>query len=279
MLPVAARKKYLFKNLYKTGEYDIKNQPYRLPTGFLPKNEEDNSLDKKAKETNEEKKETMEVILANLESRIKLKKEEIATLEKHYTEYGATAEAQIKEKLEAATIEADRLKAEKEKQGYEEGTHKGHKQGSENAKAEISAQYTELITTLNGIVKTALSEKLRIVKDTEPDVVNLAVDIAKKVVNDELKTSKKILVSLVKEGIKRLENKESVIIYCNPDDLKMIKLRRAELAALVENVKALHILPDDFVNKGECRLETKSEIIDTDINYQFEEIRKHLSGK
>ncbi len=36
---------------------------------------------------------------------------------------------------------------------------------------------------------------------------------------------------------------------------------------------------DDFVNKGECRLETKSEIIDTDINYQFEEIRKHLSGK
>ena len=73
-----------------------------------------------------------------------------------------------------------------------------------------------------------------------------------------------------------LENKEKIIIYCHPEDIELIKSHREDFIKLTDLTEALHILPDDMLERGECRLESDSEIVDTDINYQFGEIKKKL---
>ena len=83
---------------------------------------------------------------------------------------------------------------------------------------------------------------------------------------------------MVKEGIKRLEDKEKIIIYANPEDLELIKSKRSDFEEIVDAKDALHILPDELLDKNECRIESKSEIVDTDIDYQFGEIKRKLTG-
>ncbi len=130
---------------------------------------------------------------------------------------------------------------------------------------------------MTGIVDSSLKEKHKIISNTEEEIINLSIDISKKIVQEELKINRDVIINLVKEAIKKLEDKEKIVIYCNPDDIELIKGHREEFIRLVDNPDILHILPDDFIDKGECRLETRNEIIDTDIAYQFEEIKKNLS--
>ncbi|HPD18874.1 MAG TPA: FliH/SctL family protein, partial [Candidatus Goldiibacteriota bacterium] len=105
------------------------------------------------------------------------------------------------------------------------------------------------------------------------------IEIAKKVINQEISTNKNVIINLVKEAIKKLEDKEKIIIYTNPADLDIVKSHRDEFKQLVDTIDTLHILPDELLEPGECRLESNIEIIDTDINYQLEEIKKKLHSK
>ena len=106
--------------------------------------------------------------------------------------------------------------------------------------------------------------------------MNLSVDIARKVVDQELSSNPDVVVNFVKEAIKMLENKEKIIIYAHPDDIELIKSHREDFRKLTDINDTLHILPDDMLSRGECRLESESEILDTDVNYQFGEIKKRL---
>ena len=47
----------------------------------------------------------------------------------------------------------------------------------------------------------------------------------------------------------------------------------------MDTADTMHILPDELLEQGECRLESKSEIVDTDVDYQFDEIKKKLHSE
>jgi flagellar assembly protein FliH len=280
-LPAAARRKYLYKNLYTPGEYNIKDTPYKLRGSFLSKAAKlEAEIEQAPKVVSAaEKMAAAEDEYKAISALIVQKKEEIFQLEKLNQDLRESTQIEIANKLREAEEQAADLKASKEKEGYEAGMDKGYYEGLEKGKSEMDHKYESLGNTLSSITETALTEKHKIIKNTEDDIVKLAVDIAKKVVGKELSGSRDIVVNFVKEAIKMLENKEKIIIYCHPEDIELIKSHREDFIKLTDLTEALHILPDDMLERGECRLESDSEIVDTDINYQFGEIKKKLSSQ
>jgi len=267
----------LFKNIYKPEDYHIKNSPYKLRGVFLSKSDILKEEVKKKEENAEDKLNQAEDLLKKLEIGIKEKQLELSEIEKRCKKMLIDTEEAIKAKIKASEEEAENLKTEKSKQGFEVGYQKGFDEGNNNAKNEIEKKYLNLINTFTDVVNSSLKEKHKIISNTEEEIINLAIDISKKVVQEELKISREIVINLTKEAIRKLEDKEKITIYCNPEDIELIKSHREDFIQLVDNPDILHILPDDFVDKGQCRLETHNEIIDTDIAYQFEEIKKNLS--
>ena len=268
----------MFKSLYKSGEYNIRGTPYKLRGVILPRNrelEEDLSR-KKKEETPEEKLERVKSDLLEIEKLIKDKQGDFKSLQDEYAELMLKTDEDVRNLLLDAEKQAVEIRDNAKKKGYDEGYEKGYFDGIEKAKAEIGQKYAALLNSVKGISETALAEKHKIIKNTEDDIVDLSIEIARKVVNQELAADKQIIVGFVKEAIKRLEDKEKIIIYCHPQDIELIKSHRAEFMELVDTTDSLHILPDELLEQGECRLESKSEIIDTDINYQFGEIKKKL---
>lgn len=272
----------MFKNLYSSGEYSIKDTPYKLRGSFLSKAEklENETLEKKAKEVSPgEKMAIAREELDRLETAVASKKEEISGLQADHEKLKIKTSQEISLMLKEAGEQAESLKARKEKEGYDSGFEKGYFEGLEKSKAEVEQKYASLISTITSISQGALAEKQKLVMSAEDDIVKLSVDIAKKVVGQELSINHDIIVNFVKEAIRMLENKEKIVIYVHPDDIEIIKSHREDFQKLMDISDTMHILPDDMLSRGECRLESESEIVDTDINYQFEEINKKLQSK
>jgi len=267
----------LYKNIYKNNEYKIDGQ-YKVRAGFLPKKD-------KLKESKEQKEISVKEKVINLEEQLKKLQREIAEKKNELENLTIECEKLINESqkkaeeiINDAQKQAEDLKEQKKKTGYEEGFDKGYYDGLEKGKNEIENNYKNLIDTLKNIVENAKTEKQKLINNAENDIVALSVDIAKKIVHQEISTKKEILVEIVKEAIKRIEDKEKIIIYANPEDIELIKSRRNEFQQIVDTDE-LHIMPDELLEKGECKIESNSEIIDTDLNYQFSEIKKKLLRK
>jgi flagellar assembly protein FliH len=264
--------------LYKSGEYNIRGTPYKLRGVILPRRSEleEDINRKKKEETPEEKLERVKIDITEIEKLIAEKQDDLKLLQDEYAELMLKTDEDVRNLLLDAEKQAVEIRENAQKKGYDEGYEKGYYDGIEKAKAEVEQKYAALMNTLKGLTDTALIEKHKIIADTEDDIVSLSVEIAKKVVNRELVTDKGIITGFVKEAIKLLEDKEKIIIYAHPQDIELLKSHREEFKELIDTADSLHILPDEILEPGECRLESKSEIIDTDINYQLGEIKKKL---
>lgn len=267
----------MYKNVYKNNEYKIDGQ-YKVRAGFLPKKD-------KLKESKEQKEVSIKEKVINLEEQLRKlqgeiaeKKNELENLTFEYEKLINESQKRAEEIINEAQKQAEDLKEQKKKVGYEEGFDKGYYDGLEKGKAEIENNFKNLIDTLKNIVENAKTEKQKLINSAEKDIVALSVDIAKRIVHQEISTKKEILVEIVKEAIKRIEDKEKIIIYANPDDIELIKFHRSEFQQIVDTDE-LHIMPDELLEQGECKIESKSEIIDTDLNHQFSEIKKKLLRK
>ncbi len=271
----------MYKNLYRQGEYKFKSKPYKLTSFFLPKQDKLlEELKKKIKEeTEEEKFSKIREELKKAEEELEIKKTELESLKIQSEEMKLKTQEEIKNILSDAEKQANEIKESAQKNGYDEGYEKGYYDGLAKAKSEIEQKFSSLITNLQSIVQSALEEKNKIIKSTEDDIIDLSTAIAKKIVISEITTNKNSIINLVREAIKRLEDREKIIIYTHPSDLDLIKSHREEFKELVDTIDSLHIIPDELLEPGECRLESKSEIIDTDINYQLGEIKKKLHSK
>jgi len=271
----------LFKNLYRQGEYKFNSKPYKLTSFFLPKHSQllEDLKKKIREETDEEKTSKIKEELKKVMEELEIKQTELESIKIQAEETKLKTQEDAKNIISDAEKQANEIKESAQKNGYDEGYEKGYYDGLAKAKSEIEQKFSSLITNLQSIVQSALEEKNKIINSTEDDIIDLSAAIAKKIVNSELSTNKKAIINLVREAIKKLEDKEKIIIYTHPSDLDLIKSHREEFKELVDTIDALHILPDELLEPGECRLESKSEIIDTDINYQLGEIKKKLRSK
>ena len=271
----------MYKNLYRQGEYKFKSKPYKLTSFFLPKHSQLlEELRKKIKEeTDEEKIAKLREEIDKIKEELEIKKTELESIKIQSEEIKLKTQEDIKNIISDAEKQAIDIKESAQKNGYDEGFEKGYYDGLAKAKSEIEQKFSSLITNLQSIVTSAMEEKNKIINSAEDDIVELSAAIAKKVINNEISINKNSIINLVKEAIKKLEDKEKIIIYAHPSDLELIKSHRDEFKELVDTIDTLHIIPDELLEPGECRLESRSEIIDTDINYQLGEIKKKLRSR
>ncbi len=267
----------MYKNIYKDGEYDLKGA-FKLTGTFLARKEKLMSQNLQKEKDIKEQIIDLETQIKTLKEQIKEKREELNNLTEQAKNILEDAKTQAESILSNAEKQAVELKEQKEKIGYEEGFDKGYYDGLEKGKAEVSNKYKELIETLKNIIESAKQEKQKLISGAEEDIVSLSVGIARKIIHQEISVKKEKVVEIVKEAIKKIEDKEKIIIYANPEDLELIRSHREDFKQIIDTDE-LHIMPDELLKSGECKVESKSEIIDTDIDFQLGEVKKKLLRK
>lgn len=153
-----------------------------------------------------------------------------------------------------------------EKTAYENGFMQGEKAGMEIAEQKTEAvrrRYAESIIELSRIRSGLYAQ-------AEREVVNLAIEVAKKIVHREIHADKDIVQTLVRVALSHVAEKSAVTIHLNPTDYNYLLEQRAELSQ--SEGRDISLLADRSVERGGCMIQTDCGEIDGRIEEKFREV-------
>jgi len=159
------------------------------------------------------------------------------------------------------------IKAEKDK---------GREEGKEAGFAEGKAEVERLISRTQVMLERAQDKRGEILKETEKEIVDLVLLIARKVIKVISENQKDIIVSNVIEALRKVRAKGDVIIRVNLADLKLATEHKQDFINMVEGVKTIHIVEDSSVDNGGCIIETDFGEIDARISSQIAELESKI---
>jgi len=119
-----------------------------------------------------------------------------------------------------------------ESKAYEEGFTSGEKAGF--VKGEERAQV--LLDALESLIREMKTIKEQTIKKLEPQVLELAIAIAKRIVIDELTIQPDIIVKIVKESLKKLEKTGKITIKINDFYYDLFIKKKPELVEIYSNI-------------------------------------------
>lgn len=172
----------------------------------------------------------------------------------------ATEEA---ERIVAAAIEeADAVRTVAYQEGYEKGFQQVEdernflKDKIAAVEADAEAQVNEFWTSI------------------EPELLRLSVEIARKIIRQHVDENKDTVLTIVKEGLRQLRDRQDLKLHVNPADYAFIREHKEEIASTCDGIRNLQVVEDRRVDQGGCLIETSNGDLDARIETQLAEIGK-----
>jgi len=175
-------------------------------------------------------------------------------------------------KYEAARIIEDAERSSKE--SYSAMVEEARIKGYEDGLKEVKKQYEDLLTEAEYIREHARIEYNDVLSSIESDAVNIILDIAKKVVGNELSTNKENIMFLIRQAFEKCANKENIVLKVSPDDYEYICENKDSLLAMVEGIGELDIKKEPSLKSGGCIVETPLGSIDASLQTKFKKIEE-----
>ncbi|USG67925.1 flagellar assembly protein FliH [Brevibacillus ruminantium] len=168
--------------------------------------------------------------------------------------------------------EAAALFSQTEEEARKQGFLAGHQAGKQEAWEEEREKVEEAGKLLN----FAHQEKERIIAEAEPFLVELSIDIAKKILGAELVTSPESVLEIVKDTLRRSRVHGEISVCVHQRHFNFVQEHRAQLLAILDGQAELSIYPDHSVDEGGCIIRTPLGSVDARIDTQLTEIRQAL---
>lgn len=181
----------------------------------------------------------------------------------------------IEEILQNARDEAARIIAEAEQnasiiaQAAQEKAIQEIKAGFED---EVASKANEVRLELTRTIEQVSTLAEEISTRHEKDIVELALQIARKIVGREVTIDREIAFTLVKVSLSKLHSRAVAEVHLNPEDFAFVQSHRERL----EFRGALELIEDRSIGVGGCLIHTETGDIDARIKSQFEEIAHGL---
>ena len=189
-------------------------------------------------------------------------------------EYMSAAEVQMNEKAEeilaAARAEAEQIAIaareeakEERKRGFEQGFEEGSAEGKRSSDEALSRVLDELYC-----------ERERAYKSMEDEVVNLALEIVKKIIHpteDELGT---IFTSLIKNALRQISTESKIVIRVSTADYERFFASGAVTIELDSGATVTAAVINDMsLGDGDCVIDTDDFTVNAGIDSQLQLVK------
>ena len=168
------------------------------------------------------------------------------------------ANATAKDMVDQARMLRDAELDAARQQGYREGYESGYSEGMSAADRESAG----LIHTAEQIALQAVTERSRAVQGAELAVVELAIDIAHKIVNMQVAIDPQIVLEVCRGAIRKAFNREQLMVLAHPDDLATLRAHGPEMVREMGGVKHLEFVEERRMERGSVVVRTPAGEID-----------------
>ncbi|MDA8180403.1 MAG: FliH/SctL family protein [Desulfobacteria bacterium] len=160
---------------------------------------------------------------------------------------------------------SERTPEDVEREAHIRGFEAGEKAGAES----VSREAASLLDGLRCAIDAVRVLREQITREAEPQVVELAVAIARRIVMEELSACPDRIVAIVKEAIRRIERAGPVTIKVHPDLYNLVAGVKAGLAE--SRTEILFDIDPSVSPSGPVVMGTSEEVL-TDVDDQIRTI-------
>ena len=187
------------------------------------------------------------------------------------------AEAIVKEAyLQAEDIRAEQSKKieQKKKETHQNAVEEGYNDGLKQALQE----YDGLIQEAKDIKQQAEIEYKKVLDSLEEDAVNTVIDIAKKVISEELNINKHNILLLVKDAFNRCAKDRKAVLKLSDADYEYVNENKDELDNMLERSEDIEIKRDLSLKPGGCIIDTPFGCIDASAQAKLDKIEQDFKS-
>lgn len=157
-----------------------------------------------------------------------------------------------------------------ERDAFAKGFAQGERAGNEAAAKRGEAMLRRLTQTLEEL--TALRAEM--IRQTEQQMVRLALAIARRVLHREVSLDRDLLIAMARVALDRLGESAQVTVRLHPEDYESTANARAAAWTGAQ----VRVSPDARVPRGGCRIESDFGALDAGVDAQLQEIAHALLG-
>ena len=135
------------------------------------------------------------------------------------------------------------------------------------------------IEVFKGNLKEFMGAPKEVFEYIAPDILEISVDIAKKIIKKELEADPQVLLDIIIDVLKNVsKNEAKVNIRVNPQAVAFLKDSLPTVTYEYGIEAKINIISDPSIEFGGCVFQTNNGIVDASIDTQIEIIKKALEG-
>lgn len=146
----------------------------------------------------------------------------------------------------------------------------------EQAAREERAGWTRLVAGLTEVARELRAQQRSRLEEMQRVAVELAVAIASHVVCERIESGDYAIEELVRQAVKRMEPREAVTVYLNPDDLTLLERRLGDGPLLSLEGEDVRLLGDASLGRGDVRAESGDVNVVSQMEEHLAELRSGL---
>lgn len=165
--------------------------------------------------------------------------------------------------ISRAREEADAIREAAVKEGYQAGME----------------QASEELQQIRETFAAFMNAKQEVYEQIAPDILEISVDIAQKIIKKEVSEDPQVLVNNIVDVLKSLSKDENKIaLRVNPVQVDVVKQQVPEILTIAGLDARVSVLADEEVSEGGCLVTTSNGVVDATVETQLSVICEALKG-
>jgi len=157
------------------------------------------------------------------------------------------------------------------KEAHDRGFSKGVTEGIDREKREL-ALAAEAVAKLIRELKVLKQELL---EGSEKEIIDLVFSIAGSVIHKEVSADREVVLSVLKDAMRNMQDRNGVNIRLNPEDHRYITEAKPDF---LDSYGDISIEKDEEIGQGGAVIETHWGTVDARLDQQLDKIREQVSG-
>jgi flagellar assembly protein FliH len=133
----------------------------------------------------------------------------------------------------------------------------------------------EAVEALSGAIGALRLIGAKLAEQARSDALEIAFQIARRILEAELAASPQPLFALVRTAVKRVGEAREVTLRLNPLDAAMVEEEPREKLGL--SLATVNIVADPALSRGDCVVESELGSVDGRLSGRLDELRRSLS--
>lgn len=143
-----------------------------------------------------------------------------------------------------------------------EALQKAKEEGYRNGESMARQHYEELIVEAQTLRDQAAAEYDAMMGSLESDCMHMVLNIARKVIGDELRQNPDAILHLISDAVLACSNREHIVLKVSGDDFDWLVENEGRLRAMVPGLHEIAIRREASLPRGSCQVDTGFGIAD-----------------